>query len=177
MYDITHETQTTMTQELRVALRHADTLCFDFDSGLATIRLIKRIRSDDPFDEGRSRTIRFPGFASRIGRGRRDGVYEVDDYVAYSSEESNEYTPMTGCWIVTTCRHDADVMTAFAATPNGAELTFVVALDALSNAYCARARLHGDVLRMTAKKGKTLRTFTLDASVCAHNSARFGNRL
>lgn len=178
MLDITHDVQTTMTPELRAALRHADSFCLDFDGDAVTIRLSKRIESSDPFENGRSRILRFPGFPGRITRGHLDRLYESDDrQVWYADDHSNDYEPKSGCWVITSCQYHAELMTAFASIPTGAELSFTAALDALSNGYCARARLHGDVLRLTARKGKTLRTFILDASVCAHNSARFGYRL
>lgn len=178
MLDTTQEPTTVMTRGLRAALRHADSFCLDFDGGTVTIRLSKRIESSDPFENGRARSLLFPGFPGRTARGHLDRVYQSDDrQVWYSDGDGNDYEPASGCWVITSCQFHAELMTAFASIPTGAELSFTVALDALSNGYCARARLHGDVLRMTERKGKILRTFILDASVCAHNSARFGYRL
>lgn len=175
MLDTTSETAGVMTRSLRAALRRADSFCLDVDDKTATIRLSKRTTSADPFEDGRERTILFPGFPVRIGRGHVDEICTGDSGdVWYSDRNSNDYWPTSGCWVITHAQYHAELISAFASVATGAELSFTVALDALSNGYCARARLHGDVLRMTAKKGKTLRTFTLDASVGAHNTARFG---
>lgn len=179
MLDTTNEPSGIMSRSLRAAILRADSFCLDVDDKTATIRLAKRIESADPFENGRERTVLFPGFAARIARGHLDETItsETSRDVWYSDRHSNDYWPASGCWVVPYPQHHPELMSAFASAPIGAELSFTIGLDALSNGYCARARLHGDVLRMSVKKGKTLRTFTLDASVCAHNSARFGYSL
>lgn len=173
MKDSTHSLY---TAELKRALRRAETVCFDFEDGQVTIRLAKQLRSSDPFEDGRRVSIRFPGFKSRINTGYLDQVAPEADstHVHYSWEQSNAYTPARGCWVITSSQFHEPLRAAFESIPIGAELMFSVGLDAHSNGYCARARLHADVLRVTATKGKTLRVFMLDATVCAHNTARFG---
>lgn len=173
----TNEITGVMTRKLRAALKRADSFCLDFDDKTATIRLLKRTKPDDPFGDGLWRSALFPGFAARVGRGHRDDTCTKDGDVWYSDRHENDYWPTSGCWVISYAQYHHELMSAFASVPIGSELSFTVALDAHSNGYCARARLHADVLRMTAKKGKTLRTFMLDATVCAHNTARFGFRL
>jgi hypothetical protein len=177
MHDTTHDPQTTLTRELRTALRHAGSFCLDFEDDAVTVRLEKRIHSSDPFENGRTSTIRFPGFKGRISPGYLDVTTPIEGDAHYSWEDSNAYEPKRGCWVITSCQFHRELRAAFDSIRTGAELSFNVDLDAFSNGYCARARLHGDVLRMTAKKGNSSRVFILDATICAHNTARFGYRL
>lgn len=168
-------TQSVFSTELRRALRYADTLTFEFAYSSVRLRLSQDRKSDDPFDTRRQ--VVLSDFKAMIKPGKRDRTYSPPDdprSVYYSSDSFNTFTPDRGCWSITSLQYCPLVTTAFACVPIGAELEFRVLLDSMSNGYCARAGLHGDVLVMHARKGKIDRSFILDTSIGAHNSARFG---
>lgn len=86
------------------------------------------------------------------------------------------YRPEKGFWSLVGSH--SYLKSAMESIPDDAELHFRVGLDAVTNDYLMKNRLHGDNLTLTAtwKRGTRgyRREFLLDIYTGEHNSARFG---
>ncbi len=114
----------------------------------------------------------------RHGYGEEVRVSHHAEYGEMHVYQERSYRPTEGAWQFSLYHRDpGSSETVLALLPVGAEVKFEIALDHHTNGYVTKARLHGDVLIATFKKGKQKGSLEIDHSIVPMNSARFGYRI
>ncbi len=136
------------------------------DECVFLLRGSKKVRGVTIHGEVKVRGIVRNGTTSEVERYTYDGR-EEERYV-------NAFRPPKGFWYLYT--GSDNLRSAVSSLPMTCEPFFEVYLDANTNQYLVKARLHGDALYLHGKgaDGDTVKRFLLDTATGAHNSARFG---
>lgn len=139
------------------AIRNADTICFRYANGTATVECIKKDR-DEFGEKERRRDITvlgtvFNGYDEDMGRAR--GQSFTSAFVHFGSAQYHEG------W-----RTIAQMLRT------GDQLRLEFRTDDATNGYVKDAKLHADLLYLRVERAGKRMFFLLDVSVCPDNTAR-----